>query len=69
MKKRICRYPNVKVKLTGKDGNAFAIMGAVSTALRDADVSTEEIERYTEESVSGDYDHLLATAMAWVNVR
>lgn len=60
------KYPEVTVQLVGEDGNAFAIMGRVKSALRDAGVTKEEIDKYTEESMSGDYDHLLRTAMDWV---
>lgn len=62
------RYPDVEVQLTGEDGNAFAIMGAVRRALRTHGVSHEEINQYSEESMAGDYDHLIQTAMRWVNV-
>jgi ribosomal protein S9 len=62
------RYPRVNVQLSGQDGNAFAVMGAVSRALLDNGVSRKEVEKYKEESMSGDYDHLLQTAMRWVNV-
>ncbi len=62
------KYPDVHVQLTGTDGNAFAIMGAVRTALRRAGVPREEIEAYSAESTSGDYDNLLQTAMRWVDV-
>ena len=62
------KYPDIDVQLTGNDGNAYAIMGAVSQALRRAGVSKEEIDQYTKESMSGDYDNLLRTAMKWVNV-
>ena len=62
------RYPNIEVELVGQDGNAFAIMGRVSAALRRAGVSKEEIDIYLKESRSGDYDHLLQTAMNWVEV-
>ena len=63
------KYPNIKVQLTGNDGNAFAIMGAVQTALRRNGVPPEEVKAYVEESMSGDYDNLLRTAMRWVDVR
>jgi hypothetical protein len=63
------RYPNITVQLTGNDGNAFAIMGAVRKALRRANVSSEEIAEYTAQSTSGDYDNLLVTAMDWVTVQ
>ena len=62
------KYPEIEVQLTGQDGNAFAIMGAVSTALRKGGVSKEEINEYTSQSMSGDYDNLLRTAMSWVSV-
>lgn len=63
------KYPEVEVQLTGKDGNAFSIMGAVSKALRRHKVSHELIDEYTEESMSGDYNHLLQVAMRWVVVK
>lgn len=61
-------YPHIKVKLSGHDGNAFAIMGRVNAALGKADVSKEEREAYFKESTEGDYDHLLRTACKWVTV-
>jgi hypothetical protein len=62
------KYPEIEVQLTGNDGNAFAVMGVVSKALRRAGVSKEEITQYQKESMSGDYDNLLATACKWVSV-
>lgn len=59
---------NVDVQLSGEDGNAFAIMGRVSRALRKAGASKEELDQYMDESTSGDYDNLLRVAMEWVNV-
>jgi hypothetical protein len=61
------KFPNVKVRLVGQDGNAFAIMGRVTRALRRAGVKADEIKAYTDECTSGDYDHLLATTMRWVD--
>lgn len=63
------KYPDVVVQLTGNDGNAFSIMGAVSAALKSAGVSKEERDEYFAESTAGDYDHLLRTACAWVTVK
>jgi len=65
---REVKYPDVEVQLSGQDGNAYAIMGAVSSALKRHGVPAEEIAKYKEESMSGDYDHLLVTAMRWVAV-
>jgi len=56
------------VKLTGTDGNAFAIMGAVTSALRKAGYTNEEIHEYQAQCMSGDYNNLLATSMKWVDV-
>ena len=64
----MAKYEEIEVQLTGNDGNAFAIMAAVTKALAKAGVSREEIEQYQTESMSGDYDNLLRTAMKWVTV-
>ena len=63
------KHPNVKVQLTGRDGNAFAIIGTVTQALKRAGVPTKEVKEYQSESMSGDYNNVLATAMRWVDVR
>lgn len=65
------KYPNVIVEMdiNGSDGNAFAIMGRVSAALKKAGASKEEISQYTMDSMSGDYDNLLAAADRWVDFR
>lgn len=62
------RYPLVHVKLTGKDGNPFAIIGNVSGALRKAGVSDSQVLDFQKDATSGDYNHLLQTAMKWVKV-
>lgn len=62
------KHPEIKVQLSGTDGNAFAIMGMVMRELRKAGVSEEEQQQYMAESQSGDYDNLLQTAMRWVDV-
>lgn len=55
------------VQLIGMDGNAFSIMGRVTRALRGAGYTKEEIDRYTADATSGDYNHLLAVTMEWVS--
>jgi hypothetical protein len=62
------KYPHIEVQLTGNDGNAFAIMGAVRRALVENKIEKEEIEKYMADSMAGDYDALLRTAMQWVTV-
>lgn len=62
------RYPDITVSLIGKDGNAFAVLGTVTGAMKRAGVSAEERNAFMDDAMSGDYDHLLRTVMAWVNV-
>jgi hypothetical protein len=62
-------FPHVVVKLTGSDGNAFAIMVAVKKAMKRASVDKSNIDAFLEEAQSGDYDHLLQTAMKTVTVK
>jgi hypothetical protein len=60
------RYPDVHVQLSDEDGNAFSIIGRTRLALRRGGASREEIDAYTTEAGSGDYDNVLQTTMAWV---
>jgi hypothetical protein len=62
------KYPNVKVKLVGEDGNAFFILGTVAKALRDHGVPRGAVLQFQQEACSGDYGHLLQTCVRWVNV-
>jgi len=63
------KYPNIKVQLTGEDGNAFAVIGAVTKALRAERVPKAEIDAFRNEAMAGDYNHLLRACMAWVDVQ
>ena len=58
----------VDVELVGHDGNAFSIMGRVTSAMRRANVKREVIDKYRQEAMSGDYNHLLAVTTNYVNV-
>jgi hypothetical protein len=60
---------DVSVQLSGNDGNAFAVMGTVKSALKKAGASKEELDQYLSDSMSGDYDNLLRVAMDWVVVK
>ncbi|MAG73867.1 hypothetical protein CL620_06120 [archaeon] len=62
------KFPEVRVKLTGVDGNAFAILYAVSSAMENAGLDEDVVEEYMNEAMNGDYDHLLATTMNTVEV-
>lgn len=57
-----------KLKLLGKDGNAFAILGAAGQAARKAGWQKEKITEYTEKAMSGDYNHLLIVTMEYFDV-
>jgi hypothetical protein len=62
------KYSEIRVKLVGGDGNAFAIIGSVIQAMRGAKLPDEEIKQFRDEAMSGDYDKLLQTCMKWVEV-
>lgn len=62
------KFPQINVQMVGQDGNAFAILGRVQSAMRKAGIDQAERDAFREEATAGDYDHLLATVMAWVNV-
>ena len=60
--------PRPSVKLIGTDGNAFAVLGRVMRALREAGWSQEERDAFRMEATAGDYDHLLGTVMKHLDV-
>lgn len=62
------KYPGIVVELVGQDGNAFAILGRVTKALRRANVPEGMVKAFYAEATSGNYDHLLQTVMEWVSV-
>lgn len=62
------KYPGVEVQLTGSDGNVFAIIGAVSKALRRAGHG-EAVEAFTADVFAATcYDDALQRVMTWVEV-
>jgi len=61
------KHPEIEVQLIGTDGNAFALLGKISKALRGAEVPNAEIDEFLGEAMSVDYDHL-RTCLDWVNV-
>ena len=62
------KYPKITVELSGQDGNAFMILGLCKRAMQRAHLPQEEIDKFMKEATSGDYNHLLATVMAWFDV-
>jgi hypothetical protein len=62
------KYPHIRVTLVGTDGNAYAVLGAVSAAMKRAGIDKAERDAFLAEATAGDYDNLLQTAMRWVEV-
>jgi hypothetical protein len=52
----------------GTDGNAFAILGVVTRALRRVGNPPEVIDAYKAQATAGDYDHLLAVSMVYAGM-
>lgn len=62
------KYPDVTVRLTGNDGNAFAIIGNVARHLRRAH-GAKAADAYRNEAMKQDsYDALLRFTMQTVEV-
>lgn len=55
-----------EIDLSVIDGNAYAIMGAAQRILKKAGATPEELSQYLEESMSGDYENLVATVGKWL---
>jgi hypothetical protein len=53
------------VDLSEVDGNAMVIIGTVARALRRAGNHPNVVNRYRTESLRGDYDHVLQTALRY----
>lgn len=62
------KFPEITVELSGHDGNAFAILGKVTRALKKGGATQAEVSEFFDEATSGGYDHLLATVMRTVDV-
>jgi len=63
------KYPDIEVQLSGEDGNSMMIVGRVRRAMRINGVPNKEIDAFTEDAMSGNYDHVLQTCMKWVTTR
>lgn len=56
------------LQLVGRDGNAFAILGAAFRAAKQAGWSQAQIDEYKQKATSGDYDNLLAVTQDYFDV-
>lgn len=61
------KFPEIHVKLTGEDGNAFRIMGRVQRALTQGGATPRDVADYVTAAMSGDYDNLLQVTMGTVS--
>jgi hypothetical protein len=61
------KYPHITVTLIEQDGNAFIILGLCQQAARAAGLPKSEVDAFYREATSGDYDHLIRTALRWFN--
>lgn len=62
------KFPDVRVKLVGEDGNVFAIIGRVCRALRQGGANDADVKAFTDEiQAAGSYDDALAVVMRWVD--
>ena len=62
------KYPEIRVRLVGEDGHAFAVLGRVMREMRRAGLPPGEIAAFRDEATAGSYDDLLAAVMRWVDV-
>lgn len=62
------KYPNISIPLAGEDGNAFSILARCRRAMTRAGLGNDEVEAFTAEATSGNYDHLLTTVIRWFSV-
>lgn len=62
------RYPEIKVDLSDDERNAFKVIGQVTLVLFREGVDDHEIDRFQNEAISTDRDHVLAVAEQWITV-
>ena len=56
-----------KYSLVGIDGNAYAIMGYVSKCMRKEGYNQTRIDKYCNDAMSGDYNHLLQVSIKMID--
>ena len=62
------KYPNIIVDLIGKNAHGLFIILSVSSALKKNGVPQSEINDFSMDASSSDFNHLLRVCMAWVNI-
>lgn len=56
-----------KYCLVGIDGNAYAVMGYVRRAMKECGFEQSEINAYTSQAMSGDYNNLLCVSIEYID--
>ena len=63
------RYPNIQVKLEGRNGNVFNLMGICVQAMKKAGLSSETVTEFTDDiTSSGSYAEAVDKMMQWFDV-
>lgn len=57
----------MKYSLRGVNGNALSVVAYVKNAMKQEGASKEQIERYVEEALSGDYNKVLMISMEYLS--
>ena len=57
----------MKYSLRGVNGNALSVVDYVKNAMKQEGASKEQIERYVEEALSGDYNKVLRISMEYLS--
>ena len=63
------KYPHLVLDGDDLDGNALAMVAAVTSAMREADIPDEEVDAVAGEALSSDYTHVLRTLTGLVTIR
>ncbi len=61
-------YEKPVLKIIGRDGNAFAILGEAKKVLKQHGYDKQEIEQVMNEAMAGDYNNLLQTMLKYFDV-
>jgi hypothetical protein len=62
-------FPSIEIDITGPMGNAYCIIGVVSTCLKEIGYSKDEIQTIIDDMMSSDYEHLLTVAKRYVTIK
>ena len=62
------KYPDVRVQLTGNDGNVFVVIANCKKAALQAGIPENEVGEFTNKVFAADdYDHVLRICMEYFN--